>query len=263
MSDEVGLVATGPTEEVRQATQQLVVGERRQRVSAFHHRQYRQAFRDLPGSRVTRSMRRTLARRGPGTAARLVGALRAVHASFRAGQRRLAEGLLKLVKGKVKKKRISTATGQRKGRADHARAAAGSESRAHHRGLTGAHHRGPTTERSATEGSTPRGQHRGSSNRRAHKTEGSPPRATTERLTAAGLAKEGSRRKAEWNPVARPAGRSGLSGGGGGEARRHLRHSPLEDAHAVRIGSPGERLLESKTKPEAAGGLRMRALQGK
>jgi hypothetical protein len=37
--------------------------------------------------------------------ATLVGALRAVHASFRAGQRRLAEGLLKSVKGKVKKKR--------------------------------------------------------------------------------------------------------------------------------------------------------------
>jgi hypothetical protein len=36
--------------------------------------------------------------------ARLVGALRTVHAAFRAGQRRLAEGLLKLVKGKVKKR---------------------------------------------------------------------------------------------------------------------------------------------------------------
>jgi hypothetical protein len=36
VSDEVGLVAAGPTEEIRQATEQLVVGERRQRVSAFH-----------------------------------------------------------------------------------------------------------------------------------------------------------------------------------------------------------------------------------
>ena len=36
VSDEVGLVATGLTEEIRQATEQLVVGERRQRVSAFH-----------------------------------------------------------------------------------------------------------------------------------------------------------------------------------------------------------------------------------
>ena len=36
--------------------------------------------------------------------ATLVGALRAVHASFRAGQPRLVEGLLKLVKGKVKKR---------------------------------------------------------------------------------------------------------------------------------------------------------------
>ncbi len=36
VSDEVGLVATGLTEQIRQATEQLVVGERRQRVSAFH-----------------------------------------------------------------------------------------------------------------------------------------------------------------------------------------------------------------------------------
>ena len=36
VSDEVGLVATGPTEEIRQATEEIVVGERRQRVSAFH-----------------------------------------------------------------------------------------------------------------------------------------------------------------------------------------------------------------------------------
>ena len=34
----------------------------------------------------------------------LVGALRAVHASFGVDQRRLAEGLLKLVKGKMKKR---------------------------------------------------------------------------------------------------------------------------------------------------------------
>jgi len=37
--------------------------------------------------------------------ATLVGALRAVHASFREGQRRFAKRLLKVVKGKVKKKR--------------------------------------------------------------------------------------------------------------------------------------------------------------
>jgi len=36
VSDEVGLVATGLTDEIRQATEQIVVGERRQRVSAFH-----------------------------------------------------------------------------------------------------------------------------------------------------------------------------------------------------------------------------------
>ena len=36
VSDEVGLVATGLTEQIRQATEQLVVGERGQRVSAFH-----------------------------------------------------------------------------------------------------------------------------------------------------------------------------------------------------------------------------------
>ena len=34
--DEVGLVATGPSEQIRQAPEELVVGERRQRVSAFH-----------------------------------------------------------------------------------------------------------------------------------------------------------------------------------------------------------------------------------
>ena len=34
--DEVGLVATGPTEQIRQATEQIVIGERRERVSAFH-----------------------------------------------------------------------------------------------------------------------------------------------------------------------------------------------------------------------------------
>ena len=36
VSDEVGLVATGLAEQIRQATEQLLVGERRQRVSAFH-----------------------------------------------------------------------------------------------------------------------------------------------------------------------------------------------------------------------------------
>ena len=36
VSDEVGFVATGPTEEFRQATEEIVVGERRERVSAFH-----------------------------------------------------------------------------------------------------------------------------------------------------------------------------------------------------------------------------------
>ena len=36
VTDEIGLVTTGLTEEIRQATEQLVVGERRQRVSAFH-----------------------------------------------------------------------------------------------------------------------------------------------------------------------------------------------------------------------------------
>ena len=35
VSDEVGLVATGLTEQIRQATEEIVVGERRQRVSAF------------------------------------------------------------------------------------------------------------------------------------------------------------------------------------------------------------------------------------
>jgi len=34
--DEVGLVATGLAEQIRQATEKLVVGERRQRASAFH-----------------------------------------------------------------------------------------------------------------------------------------------------------------------------------------------------------------------------------
>jgi hypothetical protein len=38
--------------------------------------------------------------------ATLVGALRAIHASFQSGQRRFAEGLPKLVKGKVKKMRL-------------------------------------------------------------------------------------------------------------------------------------------------------------
>ena len=36
VSDEIGLVATGSTEKIRQATEEIVVGERRQRVSAFH-----------------------------------------------------------------------------------------------------------------------------------------------------------------------------------------------------------------------------------
>ncbi len=36
VSDEVGLVATGLTEQIRQATEEIVVGERRQRVSALH-----------------------------------------------------------------------------------------------------------------------------------------------------------------------------------------------------------------------------------
>ena len=36
VSDEVGFVATGLAEQIRQASEQLVVGERRQRVSAFH-----------------------------------------------------------------------------------------------------------------------------------------------------------------------------------------------------------------------------------
>ena len=36
VSDEVGLVATGLTEQIRQAPEEIVVGDRRQRVSAFH-----------------------------------------------------------------------------------------------------------------------------------------------------------------------------------------------------------------------------------
>ena len=36
VSDEVGLVATGPTEQIRQATEEIVVGERRERLSALH-----------------------------------------------------------------------------------------------------------------------------------------------------------------------------------------------------------------------------------
>ena len=36
VSDEVGIVATGLTEETRQAAEQLLVGERRKRVSTFH-----------------------------------------------------------------------------------------------------------------------------------------------------------------------------------------------------------------------------------
>jgi hypothetical protein len=54
-------------------------------------------------------MRPTLASKRIGAVAKLVGPLRGVHAAFRAGQRRLAEGLLKLVKGKVKKKGGSSA----------------------------------------------------------------------------------------------------------------------------------------------------------
>ena len=102
VSDEVGLVATGPTEKIRQATEEIVVGERRQRVSAFHD--------DNIGRRFATSWVASGARRAAnprpkrvGGTAKLVGALRAVRASCARRQRRLAKGLRKLVKGKVKK----------------------------------------------------------------------------------------------------------------------------------------------------------------
>ena len=50
VSDEVGLVATGPTEEIRQAPEQIVVGERRERVSAFHDDNIGKRFATSRGS---------------------------------------------------------------------------------------------------------------------------------------------------------------------------------------------------------------------
>ena len=99
VSDEVGLVATGLAEQIRQATEQLVVGERRQRVSAFHDDNIGRRFATSWG-RVWRAPAADPRSKRAGPAATLVGALRAVHASFRAGQRRLAEGLRNLSRGK-------------------------------------------------------------------------------------------------------------------------------------------------------------------
>ena len=104
VGDEGGLVATGLTEQIRQATEQLVVGERCQRVSAFHENNIGRRFATSWDRAAARAMRRTLARRGPARWRRSWRSLRAAHAFFRAGQRRLAKRPPNLVKGKVKKK---------------------------------------------------------------------------------------------------------------------------------------------------------------
>ena len=63
VSDEVGLVATGLTEQIRQATEEIVVGERRQRASAFHDDNIGGVSRP-PGIACDARQRRPLARRG-------------------------------------------------------------------------------------------------------------------------------------------------------------------------------------------------------
>ena len=78
--DEFGLVATGLAEEVRQATEQLVVRERRQRVSAFHDDNIGGRFA-IRGMRVTRPIHGRRAKRA-GAVATLVGSLRGVHRRF-------------------------------------------------------------------------------------------------------------------------------------------------------------------------------------